>query len=153
MERRSKCIFVMSLVWTILMKSFSPSVIFSSTHWNHNETKWYHNILSPVTLFFYLLLPYFGLLANKLGQLNTAVACTCIGIFLSFSFIILSLLNGMVIDIITSVVVPFSLFTKVYFENLVLCFISNELTEQSCNSDYFSTYVWWPIFGLQMLEQ
>ena len=129
------------------MKSFGPSVIFSSTHWNHNEKIWYLSILNPATFFFYLLLPYFGLLANKLGQLNTAVACTCIGTFLSFSFIILSLLNGMVIDIITSVVVPFSLFTKVYFDNLVWCFISNELTEQSCNSDYFSTYIWWHIWA------
>ena len=147
MERRSKCIFVMSLVWTILMKLFSPSMLFSSTHWNHSEKRWYLNILIPFTIFFYILLPFFGLLANKLGQLNTAIACTCIGTFLTFCFIILSLLNGMVIDTIVSVVVPLSLFTRVYFENLVLCFISNELTEQSCKSDDFSTYVWWYVWG------
>ena len=53
-------------------------------------------------------------------------------------------------DIVTSVIAPIALIARFYFELLILCFIADELTEQSCKSDHFSTYIWWHVWCLNI---
>ena len=144
MEKRDKCIIITSLLWIIFITLFEPSVLHSFHYWSHNQKEQYHNILNFAALLFNVLLPILSLLANnKFGLLNTAMTCMCIGAVCSLSYIMLSVFISPASDIVTSVIVPIALTTRVYFELLILCFIADELTEQSCKSDHFSTYIWW----------
>ncbi|XP_019856614.1 PREDICTED: uncharacterized protein LOC109585107 [Amphimedon queenslandica] len=147
MERRSKCIIICSLLWFMLLRSFDISILFSFKTWKQRDSDLYKFILNSVAILFYIPLPIFSLFAEiKFGLLKTAIAITCIEAVCSLCYTILSVLDGSVIDTVTSVVVPLFLFAQVYFETLVLCFIANELTESSCRSDHFSTYVWWHVW-------
>ena len=128
----------------MLVILFDPALLISFRHWSHSQSELHHNILKSVTILFYLLLPVLSLLAHKkFGQLNMVIICILIGALCSLSYIVLSVFISPASDIVTSVIVPIALTTRVYFEVLVLCFIADELTEQSCKSDHFSTYIWW----------
>ena len=147
MERRNKCIVICSLLWLILLRSFDISILFSFKTWKQSDSELYQFILNSVAILFYIPLPIFSLFAEiKFGLLKTAIAVTCIEAVCSLCYTILSVLDGSAIDTVTSVVVPLTPFARVYFETLVLCFIANELTEISCRSDHFSTYVWWHVW-------
>ena len=151
MEKRDKYIIITSLLWIIFITLFEPSIIHSFLYWSHNQKEQYRNILNFVTLSFYILLPILSLLANnKFGLLNTAITCMCTGAVCSLSYIMLSVFISPASDIVTSVIVPIALITRIYFELLILCFVADELTEQSCKSDYFSTYIWWRFWCLNI---
>ena len=144
MEKRHKCIIITSLLWIMLVILFDPALLISFRHWSHSQNELHHNILKSVTIFFYLLLPVLSLLVQKkFGQLNRVIICILIGALCSLSYIVLSVFISPASDIVTFVTVPIVLITRVYFEVLVLCFIADELTEQSCKSDHFSTFIWW----------
>ena len=151
MEKRDKYIIITSLLWIIFITLFEPSIIHSFLYWSHNQKEQYRNILNFVTLSFYILLPILSLLANnKFGLLNTAITCMCTGAVCSLSYIMLSVFISPASDIVTSVIVPIALITRIYFELLILCFVADELTEQSCKSDHFSTYIWWRFWCLNI---
>ena len=144
MEKRHKCIIITSLLWIMLVMLFDPDMVNIFQYWSHSQKELYRNILNFVTLFFYLLLPVLSLLAHKkFGQLNMVIICILIGALCSLSYIVLSVFISPASDIVISVIVPIALTTRVYFDVLVLCFIADELTEQSCKSDHFSTFIWW----------
>ena len=153
MEKRDKCIVIITLLWIIFITLFEPSVVHSFHYWSQNQKEQYRNILNFVTLFFYILLPILSLLANnKFGLLNTAMTCICTGAVCSLSYIMLSVFISPASDIVTSVIAPIALIARFYFELLILCFIADELTEQACKSDHFSTYIWWRVWCLSIGE-
>ena len=144
MERRNKCVIFCSLLWVVLLRSFDPSTLFSFHYWGQDERQIYQNILNSVTIIFYIILPIFALLADiKFGRLNTTIIVIFIGAVCSICYTVLSFLIGTAIDTVTSVIVPLVLFTRVYLEVLILCFVADQLIELSCKSGHFSTYVWW----------
>ena len=142
MERKSQCIVISSLLWIILVRSFEP---YSIKNWDKNE---YDNILNVVSIFFYIFLPIFGLLTDiKLGWIKAATISTCIGALCYLSCIIISLsldldkANAAVLVIF--VISALALFTRLYFEVSILCFIAEELVEIASSSEELSSYIWW----------
>ena len=79
----------------------------------------------------------------KFGWLNTTIISMSIGVLSLLSYILLSLLVDTASDIVTSVIIPLMLFIRVYFDVLILCFVADQLIEQSCKSDHFSSFAWW----------
>uniref|UniRef100_A0A1X7V9S3 Uncharacterized protein n=1 Tax=Amphimedon queenslandica TaxID=400682 RepID=A0A1X7V9S3_AMPQE len=131
------------LLWLFLVRLFDPSIVNSVQNWSAHQKELYDDTLNSSVIVFYLFLPLLVLLADmKLGRLHTAILSAAAGALSSLIFLIFLIFSSKSY-LVTAVLDPITLVTRVLFEISLLCLGADQLVEMSSNSDEMSSYVWW----------
>ena len=143
---KSRCIIALLLIWILLVRLFDPALLYFIQYKEHEKNELQDLIQTFLNVIIYILLPAFGILADKFGWIRMATASTIIGALGSVICIISSLVHGRVSNLTILLVNPLTLLSRLSFEISVLCLGAYQLIEASSNSAQLSNYVWWHIW-------